>query len=102
MTSQGAIDIGAAGREPRLATTPEQEPADRQAANFAAVPGFFTLFSVVGVALWGLPYYYDFMVRDLGWTRAQVTSGNALSQSYVGDRSRHFRWTVEIGGRVQR
>ena len=24
------------------------------------------------------------------------------SQSYVGDRSRHFRWTVEIGGRVQR
>src|SRR5207244_3470685 len=26
----------------------------------------------------------DFMVRDFGWTRAQVTSGNALSKLVVG------------------
>jgi MFS family permease len=42
------------------------------------------LFSIVGLALWGLPYYYDFMVQQLGWTRAQVTSGNALSKLVVG------------------
>jgi sugar phosphate permease len=76
--------MAAAGREPRIATTPEQEPADRQAANFAAVTGFFTLFSVVGIALWGLPFYYDFLVRDFGWTRAQVTSGNAFSKLIIG------------------
>jgi sugar phosphate permease len=61
-----------------------QEPGDRQAANFAAITGFFALFSVVGIALWGLPYYYDFMVREFGWTRAQVASGNAFSKLLIG------------------
>jgi MFS family permease len=46
--------------------------------------GFVVLFCVVGLALWGLPFYYDFMVRQFGWTRAQVTSGNALSKLIVG------------------
>jgi MFS family permease len=45
---------------------------------------FLVLFSIVGLALWGLPYYYDFMVQQFGWTRAQVTSGNALSKLMVG------------------
>jgi MFS family permease len=42
------------------------------------------LFCIVGVSLWGLPFYYDFMVRQFGWTHAQVTSGNALSKLVVG------------------
>ena len=42
------------------------------------------LFCIVGLALWGLPFYYDFMVQQFGWTRAQVTSGNALSKLVVG------------------
>jgi len=45
---------------------------------------FAALFSVVGLALYGLPLYYDFMVRDLGWSRKMVTSGNALSKLVVG------------------
>jgi MFS family permease len=45
---------------------------------------FLALFSIVGFALCGLPFFYDFMVRDLGWTRAQVTSGNAYSKLLVG------------------
>ena len=45
---------------------------------------FFSLFSVVGLALYGLPLYYDFMVREFGWTRATVTSGNAISKLIVG------------------
>ena len=60
------------------------EPADRNAANFAALVSFFVLFCVVGIALWGLPFYYDFMVREFGWTRAQVTSGNAVSKLIIG------------------
>jgi len=60
------------------------EPANRNAARFSVVTSFFALFCVVGVALWGLPFFYDFMVRDFGWTRAQVTSGNALSKLIVG------------------
>src|SRR5213592_3429479 len=54
---------------------------DRARALAAA---FLALFSIVGFALYGLPFFYDFMVRDLGWTRVQVTSGNAYSKLLVG------------------
>src|SRR2546426_3259681 len=49
-----------------------------------ALTGFLALFSIVGVALYGLPFFYDFMVRDFGWTRREVTSGNAYSKLLVG------------------
>jgi MFS family permease len=60
--------------------------SDRQrAAQFqVAATGFLALFAIVGLALYGLPLNYDFMVKDFGWTRAQVTSGNALSKLLVG------------------
>src|SRR5215470_17790350 len=49
-----------------------------------AITGFLSLFSVVGLALYGLPLYYDFMVKEFGWSRTQVTSGNALSKLVIG------------------
>ncbi|HEY0765901.1 MAG TPA: MFS transporter [Pyrinomonadaceae bacterium] len=49
-----------------------------------AATSFFALFAIVGLALYGLPFYYDFMVREFGWSRTQVTSGNALSKLVVG------------------
>jgi sugar phosphate permease len=45
---------------------------------------FFALFSVVGLALYGLPLYYDHMVTEFGWSRQRVTSGNALSKLVIG------------------
>jgi MFS family permease len=59
-------------------------PSKRHQSYQAAATAFVVLFCVVGVALWGLPFYYDFMVQQFGWTRAQVTSGNALSKLVVG------------------
>jgi MFS family permease len=50
----------------------------------AAATSFLVLFWIVGVSLWGLPFFYDFMVQQFGWTRAQVTSGSALSRLVVG------------------
>ncbi|PYQ00572.1 MAG: hypothetical protein DMF82_21760 [Acidobacteria bacterium] len=50
----------------------------------AVVTAFLALFSIVGFATYGLPFFYDFFVRDLGWTRRQVTSGNAYSKVVVG------------------
>jgi MFS family permease len=50
----------------------------------AVAAAFLALFSIVGCALYGLPFFYDFLVKDLGWTRQQVTSGNALSKLVVG------------------
>jgi MFS family permease len=49
-----------------------------------AVTAFLALFSLVGFATYGLPFFYDFFVKDLGWTRAEVTSGNAFSRLAVG------------------
>jgi MFS family permease len=49
-----------------------------------ALTSFLALFAIVGFALYGLPFFYDFMVRDLGWTRTQVTSGNAYSKLIIG------------------
>jgi len=56
----------------------------RYAQAQVAATSFLALFAIVGLALYGLPFFYDFMVRDFGWTRAQVTSGNALSKLLVG------------------
>src|SRR6185295_9712320 len=49
-----------------------------------AATSFLALFSIVGLALYGLPFFYDFMVKDFGWTRAQVTSGNFYSKLLIG------------------
>src|SRR5512139_4162364 len=57
----------------------------RRAHQFqAATTSFLALFSIVGLALYGLPLYYDYMVREFGWSRTQVTSGNAISKLVVG------------------
>jgi MFS family permease len=59
--------------------------ATRRALSYqAAATSFLALFSIVGLALYGLPLYYDHMVREFGWSRTQVTSGNALSKLVVG------------------
>src|SRR5688572_5149106 len=47
---------------------------------FAVVTSFLALFAIVGVALYGLPRFYPFFVQELGWSRQQVTSGNAYSK----------------------
>jgi sugar phosphate permease len=69
-----------------MATTLEQQPTEmpRSAQVQVAATSFLSLFAIVGLALYGLPFFYDFMVRDFGWSRAQVTSGNAISKLVVG------------------
>lgn len=56
----------------------------RAGATRATAAAFAALFCVVGLSLYGLPLYYDFMVRELGWSRLMVTSGNAISKLVVG------------------
>src|SRR5213080_3536452 len=64
-----------------------------------AATSFFALFAIVGLALYGLPFFYDFMVRDFCWSRAQVTSGNAISKLIVGPLFGFFAgWMVDRFG----
>jgi MFS family permease len=84
--SKGAVPQDASISELSTADAPSgnRSSSDPRQAYQAAATAFVVLFCIVGMALWGLPFYYDFMVQQFGWTRAQVTSGNALSKLVVG------------------
>jgi MFS family permease len=84
--SKGAVpqDASISGLSTEDAPSGNRSSSDPRQAYQAAATAFVVLFCIVGVALWGLPFYYDFMVQQFGWTRAQVTSGNALSKLVVG------------------
>jgi sugar phosphate permease len=64
--------------------TSQPETSRRRHQALAVATAFFALFSIVGFAFYGLPFFYDFFVRELGWTRAQVTSGNAFAKLVIG------------------
>lgn len=49
-----------------------------------AATGFLSLFSLVGIMFYGLPFFYDFWVKDFGWTRETVTSGNFVAKIIIG------------------
>jgi sugar phosphate permease len=71
----------------------------RAAQAQVVATSFLALFSIVGIALYGLPFFYDSMVREFGWSRAQVTSGNAISKLIVGPLFGFFAgWMVDRFG----
>lgn len=46
--------------------------------------GFLSLFSIVGIMFYGLPFFFDFWVTDFGWSRATVTSGPMFGKIIIG------------------
>jgi MFS family permease len=86
---RNGVDIGNSAQNPEL----------NRESLMVTVTAFLVLFCIVGMALWGLPFYYDFMVQQFGWTRAQVTSGNALSKLVIGPVFGFFAgWLVDRFG----
>ena len=74
-------------------------PVSRRWQIQVTITSFLALFAIVGIALYGLPFYYDYMVRELGFTRAQVTSGNFISKLLVGPLFGFFAgWIVDRFG----
>jgi MFS family permease len=57
--------------------------SQRTGQILAVTTAFLALFAIVGFALYGLPRFYPFFVQELGWSRQQVTSGNAYSKIAV-------------------
>ena len=49
-----------------------------------AATGFLSLFSIVGIMFYGLPFFFDFWVKEFDWSRATVTSGNVVGKIIVG------------------
>lgn len=66
------------------AASTTQDDIPRSGQIVAAAAAFAALFSAVGIGLYGLTFFYDFFVKDFGWTRQQVTSGNAYSKLLIG------------------
>jgi MFS family permease len=75
--------IVAAAEPPRVDPSPSGAPSTRRGSLLIGT-SFLALFAIVGICLYGLPFYYDFFVTELGWTRANVTSGNAVGKLVVG------------------
>ncbi len=57
--------------------------AQRSSQPYVVATAFFSLFAIVGFALYGLPLFYDFFMKEFGWSRTIVTSGNALGKLLV-------------------
>ena len=51
--------------------------------SYILATAFLSLFALVGFAYYGLPFFFDFMVNDFGYSRAEVTSGNAVGKLVV-------------------
>ncbi len=51
--------------------------------TYIVITAFMSLFALVGFAYYGVPFFYDFMVNDFGYSRAEVTSGNAVGKLVV-------------------
>jgi len=59
------------------------EEGRRSSQTYVLATAFLTLFAIVGFVIYGLPFFYDFMIREYGWSRGVVTSGNALGKLLV-------------------
>jgi MFS family permease len=55
----------------------------RSSQTYVIATAFLSLLAIVGFALYGLPFFYDFFSKEFGWSRTVVTSGNALGKLLV-------------------
>lgn len=70
---------------------------NRNQAQVAAT-GFFSLFSLIGILFYGMSFFYDFWVKEFGWSRTTVTSGNAIGRVVVALFAFVAGWLIEKYG----
>jgi MFS family permease len=68
------------GNEPKTAFI---KAPPKSSQTYIIATAFLSLFAIVGFALYGLPFFYDFFSKEFGWSRTIVTSGNALGKLLV-------------------
>lgn len=57
--------------------------APKSSQTYIIITAFLALFAIVGFGYYGLPFFFDFMVEERGWTRTVITSGNAVGKLVV-------------------
>jgi sugar phosphate permease len=84
--------------ETTLANTVEEKTIHRRKFVVAAT-AFLSLFSLVGIMFYGLPFFYDFWIKEFGWSRYVITSGNAVGKLVVGPVFGFFAgWIIDKFG----
>lgn len=61
----------------------QPKPEKNSSKTYIVITAFMSLFALVGFAYYGVPFFYDFMINDFGFSRAEVTSGNAVGKLVV-------------------
>jgi len=56
----------------------------KSSQTYIVATAFLSLFALVGFAFYGLPFFFDFITKEYGWSRTVVTSGNAVGKLLVG------------------
>ena len=56
----------------------------KSSQTYIVATAFLSLFALIGLAYYGTSFFYDFMTKEYGWSRAVVTSGNAFGKLVVG------------------
>lgn len=60
--------------------------------------GFFSLFAIVGISFYGLPFFFDFWAEDFGWSRTTITSGNAIGKMVIALFAFVSGWIIDRYG----
>src|SRR5690606_6933938 len=63
-------------------TTP-LEASPKSSQTYIVITAFLALFAVVGFGVYGFPFFFDFIMEERGWSRTQITSGNAVGKLIV-------------------
>nr|MBI1232217.1 MFS transporter [Cytophagales bacterium] len=80
--------------------SPEIEnSAPQSSQTYIVVTAFLALFAVVGFGIYGLPFFFDFIMEERGWSRTQITSGNAVGKLVVAPLFGFFAgWLIDKYG----
>src|SRR5690606_350589 len=63
--------------------TVQIKEAPKSSQTYIIITAFLALFAIVGFGYYGLPFFFDFMAEERGWTRTVITSGNAVGKLVV-------------------
>lgn len=56
---------------------------DPSSKVYIIITAFLALFAIVGFGFYGLPFFFDFIQEERGWSRTVITSGNAVGKLIV-------------------
>ncbi len=75
------------------------EQGQRSSKRYIVITAFLALFAIVGFGFYGLPFFFDFIMEERGWSRTVITSGNAVGKLVVAPLFGFFAgWLIDRYG----